>query len=135
MRFFLPLLIVFALVAPAEAERPQRLSDRPAPTVKLVPSLGWRLSAVATTDVQDGVDVLMIEGDVFNAGGSERPSPKIHIAVQDGAGRDIYRWTVPTDQDRIKPGDYAPFRARLESPPRDMERVVVSVGQPGVHVD
>jgi hypothetical protein len=126
MRILFCLAICFALIGSAQAERPQRLSDRPAPAVKLVPAPGWRLSAVATTDVQNGIEVVTIEGDVFNAGDSERQSPMVRLAAQDKLGRDIYHWTVRTDSERIKPGDYAPFSARLESPPQDVERVMVS---------
>ncbi len=127
MRILVCLAVCFALIGPAQAERPQRLSDRPAPAIKLVPAPDWRLSAVATTDVQNGIDVVIIEGDVFNASDSERPSPTVRLAAQDNAGRDIYHWTVRTDSKRIKPGDYAPFSARLESPPSDVDSVMVSI--------
>ncbi len=135
MRILFCLALFFALIAPVHAERPQRLSDRPAPAVKLVPAPGWRLSAVATTDVQNGIEVVIIEGDVFNASDRERPSPIVRLAVQDNAGRDIYHWTVLTDLERIKPGDYAPFNARVESPPSDVEGVLVSIVEADAPLD
>jgi hypothetical protein len=103
--------------------------------IKLVPAPGWRLSAVATTDVQNGVDVVMIEGDVFNAGDSERPSPKIRLAVADSSWREIYHWSVRPDLQRIKAGDYAPFSARLESPPADAAGVLVSIVEDDASLD
>lgn len=135
MRIVFCLALCFAQISPALAERPQRLSDRPTPVIKLVPAPGWRLSAVATTDVQNGVDVVMIEGDVFNAGDSERPSPKIRLAVADSSWREIYHWSVRPDLQRIKAGDYAPFSARLESPPADAAGVLVSIVEDDASLD
>jgi hypothetical protein len=127
VRIWFCLAVSLALIGAAQAERPQRLSDRPTPTVNLVPAPGWRLSAVVTIDVRNGIDSLIIEGDVFNAGDSERPSPKVRLAVRDSAGREIFYWTILTDLERIKPGDYAPFRTHTESPPLDVENVLVSI--------
>ena len=136
MRSWLCLALVALLVGSVQAaDRPERLSDRPNPSVKLVPALGWRLSAVAMTDVENGVEVLTVEGDVFNAADSERASPKVRLAVLDGAGHEIFHWTVVTDLERIKAGDYAPFRARLESPPEGIEGVVVSTVEADAQFD
>lgn len=135
MRTLFCLALCFAVIGPAQAERPQRLSDRPTPAIKLVPAPGWRLSAVATTDVQNGVNVVIIEGDVFNATDSERPSPKVRLAVADGAGREVFHWSVVPDLQRIKPGDYAPFSARLESPPSDVASVLVSIVEADASLD
>lgn len=129
----MPLLLAMVLMvlAPATARTPERLIDRPAPQVKLVPAIGWRLGAVAMMDVANGVNVLVVEGDVFNTSDSERASPKIRLAVLDGRGTEMFAWTVATDFDRIKPGDYSPFSARLESPSEDMRTVVISTVEAG----
>lgn len=81
----MPLLLAMVLMvlAPATARTPERLIDRPAPQVKLVPAIGWRLGAVAMMDVANGANVLVVEGDVFNTSDSERASPKIRLAVLD----------------------------------------------------
>lgn len=131
MRVLLFFAISLALLVPAQGRAPERLIETPAPAVKLVPALGWRLAAVAMMDVSDAVNVLVVEGDVYNTSSSERASPKVRLAVLDGGGHEIYHWTVPTDFDRIKPGDYSPFSARLESPPSDARIVVVSTIEPG----
>ncbi len=123
----LALVLLLALTSPAQADTPERLSDRPTPTVKLMPALGWRLSGVVTMDVQKGVDILIIEGDVFNAGDGERERPRIRVALQNSDGRDIYFWSVFPDLGRIKPGDYAQFSTRIESPPLDVAIVHVSI--------
>ena len=130
MRILVCLGLLVSMIASARADNPQRLSERPVPSIKLVAAPGWRLSAVAQIDVQNGVEILVIEGDVFNAGDSERPSPKVRLAVLTKAGQEIYHWTVLTELGRIKPGDYAPFNARLESPPEDAEGVMVSTIDP-----
>jgi hypothetical protein len=128
--------ILFAMVlvglAPAQARTPERLIDRPAPQIKLVPAIGWRLAAVAMMDVSNGVHVLVVEGDVFNTSDSERASPKVRLAVLDGRGTEMFGWTVAADLERIKPGDYSSFSARLESPPDDVRTVVVSTVEAGI---
>ena len=126
MRIFLCLALFVALIAPAHADQPERLTDRPVPAIKLVSAIGWRLSAVATMDVEGGRLVVKIEGDVFNVSDSERASPTIRLAVRDETGRELYHWTVLPDLARIKPGDYAPFSARVEEPPEDMHSVAIS---------
>jgi hypothetical protein len=126
------LVMVLVVLAPATARTPERLIERPAPPVKLVPAIGWRLAAVAMMDVANGVSVLVVEGDVFNTSDSERASPKVRLAVLDGRGTEMLAWTVATDFDRIKPGDYSPFSARLESPPEDMRTVVINTVEAGV---
>lgn len=122
----IPCMLVAALVAADAGDRPERLVDRPAPTVKLKSSIGWRLSGVATMDLYQGAPVLVIEGDVYNVSDQERPSPKIRFGVRDAQGREMYHWTVLAVQPRIKPGDYASFEARLESPPGEMDSVEIS---------
>lgn len=131
MRMLLLFAMALVPLAPAQGRAPERLIDRPAPQVKLVPAIGWRLAAVAMMDVSNGVNVLVVEGDVFNASDSERASPKVRLAVLDGRGSEMFAWTVATDLDRIKPGDYSPFSARLESPPDDVRSVVVSTVEAG----
>ncbi len=131
MRMLLLFAMVLVVLAPATARTPERLIERPAPQVKLVPAIGWRLAAVAMMDVSNGVSVLVIEGDVFNTSDSERASPNIRLAVLDGRGTEMFAWTVATDLDRIKPGDYSPFSARSESPPEDVRTVVVSTVEVG----
>jgi hypothetical protein len=52
MCILLSLVLLVALIAPVHADRPLRLTHRPVPEVKLVAAIGWRLSAVATLDVE-----------------------------------------------------------------------------------
>ena len=126
MRMFITVALIVAALAPARADdKPQPLTDRPVPIVKLTSTEGWRLSAVAGMDVEGETLVLVIEGDVINAGDRERPSPAIRLALSDKEGRELYHWTVQADQDRVRPGDWSPYRARLESPPRDAYSVEI----------
>lgn len=125
MRLLLTLALLVAAIAPTNADQPERLTDRPVPAVKLVSAIGWRLSAVATMDVEGGRLVVKIDGDVFNVSDSERASPTIRLAVRDKE-RELFHWTVRPDLPRIKPGDYAPFSARVEEPPEDMHSVEIS---------
>lgn len=126
MRSLLLTLFFATFAAAAASDRPERLTDRPVPTVKLVASIGWRLSGVASMDVERGNVVLKIDGDVFNVSGKERPSPKIRLETQDARGEAIFHWTVSPDQPQVKAGDYATYSARLESPPEAIRGVVIS---------
>ncbi len=139
MRLWPCLAVLVLLLGPAHAaDEPERLSDRPNPSVTLVPAPGWRLSAVARVEVENDIAVLTIEGDVFNAADSERPSPTVRFALQDGAGRDIVYWTVLTDLERIEPGAYASFRTRTETSLEGiegMEHVVVSTVEAAAQID
>lgn len=126
MRVLLAIAIVFATLAPIHAEPlPPPLTDRRVPAVALTAGDGWRLSAVAGMDVENGVVVLVIEGDVFNIGDRERAAPKIRLAVRDKNCREIYDWTVQPDEARIRPGDWSAYKARLESPIEDVYSVEV----------
>lgn len=116
MRALVSLLIVLAALGPAHAVGPESF---PAPKLKLSPGIGWRLTAVIRLDLEDHARVLHIEGDVINSSQSERPSPIIRFRVLESDGAEIYHWTVPTNEARIKPGDFAVFEARLEEPPAE----------------
>jgi hypothetical protein len=80
---------------------------------------------VAGLEVEKGVVVLVVEGDVFNSGDRERAAPKIRLAVRDQNHREIYYWTVQPDGARIRPGDWSPYKARLENPMEGVDDVEV----------
>lgn len=122
----LAIAIVLGALAPIHAEPlPPPLTDRRVLTVALTAGEGWRLSAVSGLEVERGVVVLVIEDDVFNSGDREHAAPQIRLAVRDEARREIFHWTVLPDQARIRPGDWSPYKARVESPPEDAYSVEI----------
>ena len=120
MRILFALALIFASFGAAQAEQPERLTDRPVPALKLNAALGWRLSAVLRMDVEKGVEVLVIEGDVINISDKDRATPKIRLGLRDKDGREFFHWTVLADEAKIAAREYVPFAARLEKPPADM---------------
>jgi len=121
MRLMFALVMMLAALGIARADdRPEPVTDRAAPAVKLNPSIGWRLDAVVRMDEDRGVPVLVIEGDVINSSDKERAAPQVRFGVLDEAGREIYHWTVAPTQPRVRPRDWVAFEAKLESPPLDM---------------
>jgi hypothetical protein len=103
-------------------------ADTPVPKLKLNPSIGWRLEAVVRWEREKDIlgdrkkdfDVIVIEGDVFNDSAQERAAPKVLIRTFDEDGREMYHWTVRTDEPRVKPRGRVPFSSRLASPPSDI---------------
>lgn len=117
-------LLTAGLIVHAE-ERPQPLTDRPVPVVKLKSSLGWRLSGVATMDVEGDAVVLVIAGDVYNISDQERPSPALRLGLSDANGREIYHITTRADRARIPAHDWASFETRIKEPPGDARSVEI----------
>jgi len=122
MRALLWLLMVLAALGPASAVAQESL---PAPKLKLTPAIGWRLTAVLRVDVERDVPVLIVEGDVINSSQSERPSPTIRFGLLARDGAELHHWTARPNEARIKPGDFAVFETRLESPPPEAATVEI----------
>lgn len=120
MRLLFTLLLI-AVFGPAHA-------DTPIPKLKLNPSLGWRLEAVVRWEREKDIwgdrkkdfHVIVIEGDVINDTTQGRAAPKVLIRTFDQDGREMYHWTVRTDEPRVKPRGRVRFSSRLESPPSDI---------------
>lgn len=76
-------------------------------------------------EVVDGVVVLVVEGRLVNITGSAIDIPRLRLAVRDAGGKEIYTWTATAPKARLEPGEAAPFRSRLASPPPDGASVEV----------
>jgi hypothetical protein len=126
MRAPVAIAVVLAAFAQARAEPlPPPLTDQRVPEVVLDGNDGWRLTGVSGMEVENGVVILIVEGDVINSGTRERAAPKIRLALRDKDAREIYFWTVATDAPRVKPADWVTFKARLERPPEDAYSVEI----------
>ena len=127
MRIALTLAVVLAAFAHAHAaDRPEPLVDQPVPTLKLSATLGWRLSGVASMDIEHGIPVLVVGGDVYNTASQDRPSPTLRFGLRDADGNEFYHWTAELEQKQVKPGDYAPFEVRLAKPPSNTRVVEIA---------
>jgi predicted Zn finger-like uncharacterized protein len=68
-------------------------------------------------EVQDGVPMLVVEGEIVGITGRHTEVPRLRFAVTDGSGKEIYAWTARPARTLLPPGETLPFRSRLASPP------------------
>ncbi len=73
----------------------------------------------------DGVQVLVVKGEITNPGPDARPLPPIFFAVLDETEKEQYAWSAALDQPTIEAGATMPFRRRLASPPAEGRKVMV----------
>jgi predicted Zn finger-like uncharacterized protein len=78
-----------------------------------------------SVESRDGVSVLVVDGTIANVTHQPLDVPRLRFAVRNGAGYEVYAWTALPTQSVLNPGDSAPFRSRLASPPADSQDVIV----------
>ncbi len=78
-----------------------------------------------SVEQQDGVDVLVIEGDLVNVTRYTRDLPRLRLAVHGADGRELYTWTALLPRETLLARESLTFRSRLASPPEDATRVSV----------
>ena len=76
-------------------------------------------------EMEDGVPILIVEGDIVGTTGRHTEVPRLRFAVTDGAGKEIYAWTARPSRNLLPPGEALPFRSRLASPPADASSISV----------
>jgi predicted Zn finger-like uncharacterized protein len=87
---------------------------------------GLSLDSVKTSvESHEGVMVLVVQGTITNLTRQPQEVPRLRFAVCNEAGYEVYAWTALPAQQVLAPGDTAPFRTRLASPPADARQVVV----------
>jgi len=87
---------------------------------------GLSLDNVKTSvESHEGVMVLLVEGTITNLTRAPQDVPRLRFAVRNDAGYEVYAWTALPAQPVLAPGDTAPFRARLASPPADSRQIIV----------
>jgi predicted Zn finger-like uncharacterized protein len=87
---------------------------------------GLAFENVRTTgEMHEGVPVLIVEGTISNVGARPTEVPRLRFAMRNRAGQEIYAWTSVTGRNTLAPGETAPFRTRLASPPAEGREVSV----------
>jgi hypothetical protein len=76
-------------------------------------------------EMQDGVPMLVVEGDIVGTTGRHTEVPRLRFAVTDAGGKEIYAWTARPTRTLLPPGETLPFRSRLASPPSEANGVSV----------
>jgi predicted Zn finger-like uncharacterized protein len=76
-------------------------------------------------EIQDGVTVLVIEGEVENVVNRAVELPRVRLSVVGDNGTEIYSWTALLPRSILYPRERVPFRSRLASPPAAGKEIVV----------
>ena len=79
----------------------------------------------SSKELDEGVEVLVVEGEIVNASRRVREVPRLRVAFRDGAGQEIEHWLISVAQARLQPGESAGFSVRWERPPPEAEGLAV----------
>jgi predicted Zn finger-like uncharacterized protein len=87
---------------------------------------GLEFNGVQTTrEMQDGIPVLVIAGEVVNVTGHPVELPRLRLGVLGPGNRELYSWTALLPRSILSDGEKISFRSRLASPPAEGREVVV----------
>jgi len=78
-----------------------------------------------SVETKDGVTVLVVEGTIANLTRQPLEVPRLRFAVRNAGRYEVYAWTALPAESTLAPGDRAPFRSRLASPPADAQDIIV----------
>jgi predicted Zn finger-like uncharacterized protein len=73
----------------------------------------------------EGVPILVVEGNIFNAARKPEDVPRLKFIVRNAARQEIYSWTSVPSRASLAPGEAVGFRTRLASPPPDARDLVL----------
>jgi predicted Zn finger-like uncharacterized protein len=76
-------------------------------------------------EIQDGIPVLVIEGEVMNVTRQPVEVPRLRLAVLGPDARELYAWTALLPRSVLPEGEKLSFRSRLASPPAEGKQVLV----------
>jgi predicted Zn finger-like uncharacterized protein len=76
-------------------------------------------------EIQDGITVLAIEGEVENVANRAVELPRVRLSVLGENGIEIYSWTALLPRSILYPHERVPFKSRLASPPAAGKEIMV----------
>jgi predicted Zn finger-like uncharacterized protein len=87
---------------------------------------GLEFSGLKTMhEMQDGIPVLVIEGEIVNVSRQPAEVPRLRLAVLGPDARELYSWTALLPRSVLPEGEKVSFRSRLAAPPADGKQVMV----------
>jgi hypothetical protein len=87
---------------------------------------GLEFTGVHTThEMQDGISVLVIAGEVVNVTRQSVEVPRLRFAILGPNQRELYSWTALLPRSMLPEGEALSFRSRLASPPAEGKQVMV----------
>lgn len=78
-----------------------------------------------TKEAQDGVNILIVEGNIMNTASKPTEVPRLRFAARNATGQDVYTWTALPRRSILGPGERLEFQSRLAAPPADATDVMV----------
>jgi hypothetical protein len=78
-----------------------------------------------TREMQDGMPVLAIEGEVVNVVNHAVEVPRLRLAVLGPNEQELYSWTTVLQRSILADNERVSFRSRLASPPPEGREVLV----------
>lgn len=76
-------------------------------------------------EIQDGITVLTIEGEIGNVANRAVELPRVRLSVLGEKGVEIYSWTALLPKSVLYPHESVPFKSRLASPPAEGREIMV----------
>jgi predicted Zn finger-like uncharacterized protein len=76
--------------------------------------------------VENGVQILVIEGQVANVSAEPRQVPMLRGALRDAQAHDIQQWTFSAKEGKLLPGEVASFSTTLKNPATQATGVSIS---------
>lgn len=90
------------------------------------PGLGVELRKTSPRrDVENGVPVLIVEGEVANISDVAVDVPKIRVILRDQAENEVQSWTFSVTEPRLAPGTSEAFRTSILRPSTSAAKVSV----------
>jgi predicted Zn finger-like uncharacterized protein len=80
---------------------------------------------VTTTEQHEGVQILVVEGNIVNTVRRVIDVPRLKFVVRNAARQEIYSWTAVPSRASLSPGEVVAFRTRLASPPPEAHDVIL----------
>ena len=129
------LVVLIASLAAATAPGPRVAIVRVAPQFAgLYAAIGLPVNLVgleirdlhSTVAQNAGGAMLAVEGTIVNIRSKTVKVPPVRIGVDAADGHEIYTWTTATPKPQLAAGETIDFRARLNEPPAEANKVTVS---------
>jgi predicted Zn finger-like uncharacterized protein len=90
------------------------------------PGSGLEIRVTPSRETDNGVPVLVIQGEVVNVSNVARDVPKLRVALRDKDERELQSWTISVTDEPLLPGASAPFRTSVTQPSDAATGIVVT---------
>ncbi len=90
--------------------------------------LGFELANLSQkSEIEAGVAVLKISGDIVNITAEARSAPRVRIGIRDSSAKEIRHWIAQPLATKVGPGAMTSFITRLENPPAAARDILLTL--------